>query len=89
MEERTSRHGLSSLPYEDGILVTCACGWEVWSRTDLSSAGVRRAEEHIGGQHLAAVDALPAPRRDVLVALGALVFMVCTTIVVVYLIWSM
>ena len=82
------RHGLSALPYEDGILVSCTCGWEVWSRTAPSAATLQLAGEQIGGKHLAEVNAPPPPRREVLLALGVLVFMFCVTVVGVYLIWT-
>ena len=88
MEQDTSRHDLTAMPYEDGILVSCTCGWEVWSRTGPSPATLRCAEEQIGGTHLAEVNAPAPPRREVLFALGAFVLMVCVTVLVVYLIWT-
>lgn len=86
VEQDFSEHNLSAVPDMDGILVSCTCGWQVWSRTRPTPSTLQLAEAQIGDKHLANVNAPAPPRREVLFAVGAFTFMVCVTIVAVYLI---
>ena len=86
MKNDASGHAPSAVPDDDGILVTCACGWQVWSRTRPTADTLELAERQIGGAHLADVNAPPPPRHQVQLAIGLFVFMVCVTAVAVYLI---
>jgi hypothetical protein len=81
-------HKPSAAPDLDGILVSCACGWQVWSRTTPSVTTLQWAEAHIGGKHLALVNVPTPPRREVLFAVGAFAFMVLVTAVAVFLIFT-
>ena len=79
-------HQLVAVADDGGILVSCMCGWQVWSRTTPTETMLRVAEAQIGGQHLANVNVPTPPRRDVLLAVGLFGFMVLATMVAVYLI---
>ena len=86
MEQDTGEHDVTAEPDGNGILVSCTCGWQVWSRTSPSPATLRLAEAQIGGKHLANVNVPLAPAGEVLVAIGVVAFMVLMTAVVVYVI---
>jgi hypothetical protein len=88
VEQHTSEHNLSAVPDGDGILVSCTCGWEDWSRRAPSLATLQWAEAQIGGRHLADIDGPTPPRREVLFAVGAFALMVLVTAVAVYLIFT-
>jgi hypothetical protein len=81
-------HDLSAVPDGDGILVSCTCGWELWSRTPPTPTTLRLAREQFGDRHRADVNVPTPPRRDVLLAVGAFAVMVCLTAVAVFLIWT-
>lgn len=88
VDHDAGRHEPWAVPDEDGILVGCTCGWELWSRTTPTPVNLRLAREQIGGRHLTDVNVPTPPRRDVLLAVGALAVMVCLTVVAVLLIWT-
>ena len=88
MEQDTNGHDVSAVPDGSGILVSCTCGWQVWSPTGAAPISLLLAEQKIGGEHLADVH-VPAPaRREARWAFGIFVLMVCVTGVMVYLIWT-
>lgn len=86
MEPDAGGHQLVAVADGEGILVSCTCGWQVWSRTSPSETMLRLAETRIGGQHLANVNVPTPPRRDVLIAVGLFGLMVLATVVAVFLI---
>ena len=86
VEQDTSKHNVAAVPGGDGILVSCTCGWQVWSRTSPAPMLLQLAKAQIGGKHLANVNAPTPPRREVFFAVGAFAFMVFMTVVAVYLI---
>jgi hypothetical protein len=88
VEQNTSGHDVRSAPDKDGILVSCTCGWRAWSSTSAARASLLAAEQQLGGQHLADVQAPAPPRGEVFWAFGIFVVLVCLTVVGVYLIWS-
>ena len=88
MKQNANRHDVRAAPDGDGILVSCACGWQAWSPTSAAPASLLAAEQQMGGKHLAEVQAPIPPRGEVFWAFGIFVVLVCVTAVAVYLIWS-
>ena len=88
MKQNANRHDVRAAPDGDGILVSCACGWQAWSPTSAAPASLLAAEQQMGGKHLAEVQAPIPPHGEVFWAFGIFVVLVCVTAVAVYLIWS-
>ena len=88
VKQNASSHDVRAAPEGDGILVGCICGWREWSPTRAAPASLLAAEQHLGGRHLADVNAPIPPRGEAFWAFGIFVALVCVTVVGVYLIWT-